>query len=398
MLSAITVSKLSKIYKIYPGPRALLKELLFGRKSHHDVLALSEVSFEVGRGEAFGVIGDNGAGKTTLLKILTGTAFPTAGAVGVSGKVSALLELGAGFHAEFTGLENIYFNGALMGLSRDEIQGREQEIVEFSGLEDFIDKPVRTYSSGMYLRLGFSVATGFDPDVLVIDEALAVGDQEFQKKSTDRILDFRKRGKTIFFCSHNLYQVRSICDRAVWLDRGKVQALGSATDVVNRYTDRTREENPRKSSVEAGWKLEDKGPDLCRIDRCRVTDGRGNEIDSVSPGDDLTVETWSYFSDSFEGTPGIVVALVRNDDLVVYAVSSTLDQERLKKLPNSRYYGRIIFPDLQLLSGKYYITVCATDDQNIQCYDILEKAATLTISSPHREIGVVRVEHLWRSR
>ena len=210
MRAAIRVSGLSKIYKLYWGPRSLFKEMFFRIPSHHALWALRDIDLEISEGEAFGLIGRNGAGKSTLLKILTGTAFPTSGSMEIQGRVSALLELGAGFHPDFSGRENIFFNGALLGYSHEEIRQREQEIIEFSELEEFIDRPIKTYSSGMYVRLGFAVVTGFDPSILIIDEALAVGDQSFQKKCTDRILHFKQVGKTILFCSHNLYQVKTL--------------------------------------------------------------------------------------------------------------------------------------------------------------------------------------------
>ena len=181
MRPAVRVSQLSKVYKLYWGPRSLFREMLLRVPSHQPFWALREISFEVGEGEAFGIIGENGAGKTTLLQILAGATSPTSGSVNLEGKASALLELTAGFHPDFTGRQNIYFNGALAGLNRDQIRESESEIIAFSELREFIDKPVKTYSSGMYVRLGFALATGFDPSILVIDEALAVGDQRFQK-------------------------------------------------------------------------------------------------------------------------------------------------------------------------------------------------------------------------
>ena len=275
----IRVCALSKVYKFYWGPRSLFKEMFLRIPAHHALWALKDISLEIEEGEAFGLVGRNGAGKSTLLKILTGTAYPTSGSVNIRGKISALLELGAGFHPEFSGRDNIYFNGALTGHSRREIERREQEIIEFSELEEFIDKPVKTYSTGMYVRLGFAVATGFDAAILIIDEALAVGDQSFQKKCTDRILGLKQAGKTILFCSHNLYQVKTLCDRALWLNRGMSQGLGPAAEIVDRFTDYLREDQrvPPEGDRSEVATTQANAPDrtsreVCWIERVRLLD------------------------------------------------------------------------------------------------------------------------------
>ena len=398
MSELVRVSDLSKTYKVYLSPRALLKEVLFGKCGHQKISALQDISFGVSEGEAFGIIGDNGAGKTTLLKILCGTAFATSGTVDVNGSVNALLELGVGFYQEYTGRKNIYANGALMGLSRDRIREREGEIVDFSELGEFIDKPVRTYSSGMQVRLGFATATGFDPEVLIIDEALAVGDQHFQKKCTDRIMSFRRAGKTILFCSHNLYQVKQLCDRAIWLDLGKARAIGPASEVVDNYTNCVRERSRLRGTVRAfngmrEAKEEDRSD--CHIERVRLLNTTGGEVSKFRVGDTLVLEVWAYFSHSFRGTPGIVVALVRNDGVVVYVTSNSLDNQPLKQLGSDSYYGRLVFPAPQLLSGNYHFNVGTTDEDNIQCYDIVENAATFSVFSADADRGLTRLDHSW---
>ena len=203
--------------------------------SYEDFVALQEVSFTIAEGEVVGVIGRNGSGKSTLLKTIAGIYRPAAGRVEVRGKVAPLIELGAGFHPELTGRENIVLNGLLLGLTRRQIAAAEAGIIAFSELGDFIDSPVKQYSSGMYMRLGFSIAVETDPDILLLDEVLAVGDTAFQAKCMLRMEDFRRRGKTIIFVSHNLAAVRDICDRALWLDHGHLIADGPAADVIARY-------------------------------------------------------------------------------------------------------------------------------------------------------------------
>ena len=232
---SIKVNDLGKRYKLYAKPSDRLMEILFRSSRHKAFMSLEQVSFEVSKGESLGIIGDNGAGKSTLLKILAGTLSPSAGTVSIQGRVAALLELGAGFHQEFTGRQNIYLNAALLGLSETEIGNREQEILDFAELGQFIDQPIKTYSSGMVVRLAFSIATSVDPDILVIDEALSVGDQYFQKKSLDRMLRFKECGKTIVFCSHSMYTVNLLCNRAIWLEQGQLREQGLSTEVTANY-------------------------------------------------------------------------------------------------------------------------------------------------------------------
>ncbi|MFQ5741649.1 MAG: ABC transporter ATP-binding protein [Acidobacteriota bacterium] len=398
--SIICAQHLSKVYKLYWGPRALVQEILFRIPSHHQLTALKDVTFEVEPGEAFGVVGDNGAGKSTLLKILTGTTFPSSGTLEIQGQVSALLELGTGFHPEFTGRENIYFSGALMGLGRREIAARETDIIRFSELEDFIDKPVKTYSSGMYVRLGFAVATGFESNIVVIDEALAVGDQSFQKKCTDRILDFRERGKTILFCSHNLHQVKALCGRAIWLHRGEVRALGPASEVVGRYNDYCRggennAEGADSSPLPAG--RERHKPLVCWIERVRLRGRVAPAPVQFKTGDTLWLDIWARFSPQFRGEPGIGVALLRNDGVHVYTAASSIDRIKLRQTAPGCYTTSIVFPNLALLSGRFSFNVITTDQNSLQAYDIWENVEPFLVTQTGAETGVARLEHRWET-
>ncbi|HSR53105.1 MAG TPA: ABC transporter ATP-binding protein [Acidobacteriota bacterium] len=384
-----------KAYKQYKGPRDMLREMVLRQKRHQVLQALHPLDLEIEKGEAFGIVGDNGAGKSTLLKLICGTCFPTQGEMEVRGQVAALLELGAGFHPEFTGRANIYFTGALMGLSREEISRREPGIIAFSELQDFIDQPVKNYSSGMYLRLGFAVATGFDPDILVIDEALAVGDQGFQKKCTDRILDFHQEGKTLLFCSHNLYQVRRLCQRALWIDHGQVKAMGAADKVIDRYQDAVRE---RERILREKPKVAEADPHkgaICRIEKFRLLDGHDRPCETFRHGDRLVAEADVYFREDFHGTPGLGIAVVRNDGEVIYATSSTLAGKELTRDDNGLLRGRLVFPHLTLLAGRYSLTFMATDHHNMQVYDAAEEVCPFTVDYPGSEVGIVRLQHQW---
>ncbi|WP_413625497.1 ABC transporter ATP-binding protein [Luteibacter sp. Lutesp34] len=238
---AILVAGVAKAFPIYEKPHHRLMQMLSPkgnkRRWFREFHALRGVSFDVGRGETVGIIGRNGSGKSTLLQIICGTLSPSSGMVEVNGRIAALLELGAGFNPEFTGRENVYLNGSLLGLSRDEIDARYEDILAFAGIGDFIDQPVKTYSSGMYVRLAFAVASNVKPDILIVDEALAVGDAKFQAKCFARLKNLRDAGTTILFVSHSTEQIVTHCDRAVLLDGGVVVADGSPKVVVNQYLD-----------------------------------------------------------------------------------------------------------------------------------------------------------------
>ena len=234
---AISAQHLSKTFLLYDRPIDRLKQMVMrGRRRYYkDFAALHDVTFELQKGEVLGLVGRNGAGKSTLLQLICGTLTPTHGQVTVHGRVAALLELGAGFNPEFSGRENIYLNASILGLTKVEIDERYDAIVDFSGIADFIYQPVKTYSSGMYVRLAFSIATSVNPDILVIDEALSVGDGAFARKSFDRIMRLKESGATILFCSHSMYQIEALCTRAIWLEKGNVMQLGSPASVVASY-------------------------------------------------------------------------------------------------------------------------------------------------------------------
>jgi lipopolysaccharide transport system ATP-binding protein len=236
---AIKADHISKIYKMYKSSSSRLKESLHPRrkKYHTDFYALNDVSFEIKRGETYGIIGKNGSGKSTLLKIITGVLTPSAGAVMVNGRISALLELGAGFNPEFTGLENVYFQGSILGFSRKEIENRLDDILSFADIGEFIHQPVKTYSSGMYVRLAFSIATCIEPEILIVDEALSVGDMYFQAKCMARMTKMiNDNGVTLLFVSHSIRTVQSLCRNAIWLDKGGIRENGDSSSVCKNYS------------------------------------------------------------------------------------------------------------------------------------------------------------------
>ncbi|MBV9494958.1 MAG: ABC transporter ATP-binding protein, partial [Acidobacteria bacterium] len=309
-MPSIVVDHVSKAYRLWgrKSQFATLKSALLGRETKlspdASVPALRDVTFAVDRGEAFGIIGRNGSGKSTLLKIISGILKPTEGKVSVTGRVAALIELGAGFHPEITGRENIYINGIMLGLTRKEIDQRFDRIVEFSGIAEFLDQPVKTYSSGMYVRLGFAVAVHVDPDVLLIDEVLSVGDEEFSQKCVAKIQEMKYRGVTLIFVTHQLDQVRNLCDRALWLDHGEPIAIGDPVRVVDAYLQRvaaptsttlapvvaaesTEEEKEKENDLneEERW-----GSGEVILRRVALVDEEGRDLVALGAGTPVTIE------------------------------------------------------------------------------------------------------------
>jgi lipopolysaccharide transport system ATP-binding protein len=283
-LAMQSVSKRFKKGEMYDSLRDLVPGMvrrLLGRgpaADTRDFWALRDVSFEILRGEAVGIVGNNGAGKSTILKILSGIMKPTLGEMTVRGRLSALIEVGAGFHPDLTGRENVYLNGAILGMTRAEVRRKFDEIVEFSGLSDFIDTPVKRYSSGMFARLGFSVAAHVDPDVLIVDEVLSVGDYVFQQKCAERMTQVVTAGATVVFVSHNLHAVSDLCTRTVWLHQGQVAKIGPTADVIRAYLDRARQGNKDAPTEDAF------------IADVRLKQQDGKETVAVQAGDTVTVE------------------------------------------------------------------------------------------------------------
>src|SRR4030095_4127216 len=266
MTTAIELANVSKIYRRYGGRQfSTLKSALLQRSILRDLQpsevfpALTDVSFTVPRGAAYGIIGRNGSGKSTALKLVAGITKPTSGSVRVDGRVSALIELGAGFHPEISGRENVYINGIMLGLSKREVQERFDEIVDFAEIREFIDAPVKTYSSGMYMRLGFAVAIHVDPDILLVDEVLAVGDEGFTHKCLDKFAEFKRRGKTILLVTHSLNLVERFCDEALWLDGGRVRGAGDPKRVVSAYLTDVEKSEEKELERAEGNKIEKLG-------------------------------------------------------------------------------------------------------------------------------------------
>ena len=384
----------------------------------NEFVALAPLNLQVRRGEALGLIGRNGAGKSTLLQMVCGTLNPSSGSVAVNGKIGALLELGAGFNPEFTGRENVYLAAAVMGFSGAETDTLYESIVEFSGIREFIDQPVKTYSSGMYVRLAFSIATSANPDILVIDEALSVGDGAFAKKSFERIMQLKAQGTTVLFCSHSMYQVESFCDRALWLDHGQVQMEGPAAKVVAAYADSLREESKssssatlasvRASGASSGASTASNASDVstaasaaalgvARITNIEVSvDGQtGRELDAVSLQSDVSI-TVQFESDPALPCPTFATGFALPDGQIFTSAYTLFDGLAIERDAQGRGQATVVFEKLPLMKGRFSIGAYLFDERALHVYDVVLQAATVVVTQPGVHQGFVQLPHRWK--
>ncbi len=417
---AVKAEGLGKRYLRWGRTRAFgsLKSALLGRglsaalAPSETVDALSDVTFTVERGETFGVIGANGSGKSTLLKLVAGIFRPTTGRLAVDGKVSALIELGAGFHPEISGRENVVINGVMLGLSRREIERKLPAIAAFAGLEDFLDEPVKTYSSGMYVRLGFAVAVHVDPDILVVDEVLAVGDEAFSRRCLDTIGEFRARGKTIFFVSHALGLVEELCHRVLYLSHGRMKGLGEARETLAAYRldvaagegerlaaehVKAQEELRAEAAApppepEATEKPRRWGEGSARITACRLLDASGAERYSFLSGEGVTVE--------IEATPArpltdfvFGIGVFTPEDLCVHGTNTEADGYLPGRF-DAPATVRVTLPRVELGAGTYLLDVAVHSRRGTPS-DYWREAVRFLVESPSKDTGVWRPERRW---
>lgn len=368
--------------------RALLG-LLSGRASGEVTPVLQDIDLSVARGQSLGLIGDNGAGKSTLLKLLTGVLTPTHGSVAVNGRIGALLELGAGFHPEYSGRDNIAMAATLQGFSAEELAARLADIVAFADIGRYIDEPVKHYSSGMVVRLGFAIVAATRPDLLITDEVLAVGDESFQKKCVRWIEDYLDQGGTLILVSHSMYHIQKLCRQALWLKEGRMQACGEVYEVTQAYLAyherKSSGEESRSRDIEAVRGLE------FHVRHMRVNGEEGETLPALQQGASLTVEAVIASRDG--RLPVINIGIVRADGTPVYGVSSDMDGVQPAPLPNGDYCIRLHFPELPLLPASYTIRVHPLDSEGMRLFDTVERS--LTIKGRSSESGLVRLSHLW---
>lgn len=356
-------------------PRTILESLIatVSRKNrpHKKTLwAVDDVSFEVMPGESLGIVGRNGSGKSTILKLASGIIRPSSGQVLIRGRLSALLELGAGFHPDLTGRENIFLNGSILGMSKDEVARCYDSIVEFSELDEFINMPVKHYSSGMYMRLGFSVAVHVKPDVLIIDEILAVGDQAFQKKCNERIYEMKRRGTTIILVSHNLYTVRSLCSHIIWLEHGRVKMTGPTEDVIDAYLESQQGWKVRRSAEGSGW--DRWGSHEIEITSVKLIDESGAPGEVFQLGRPMTVEM-HYRANQPVREPVFGLSFFRPDGTFISGPDNHLAGLELDNVTGEGVI-RYCLPELALSPATYYLTAAVYDKSGNIPYDHHEKA------------------------
>lgn len=408
---AIDIENVTRIYQKYSARHrfqtfksALLKGDLFKAiRPDELVTALNGINIKVAKGTTFGIIGENGSGKSTLLKVVSGIAKPTSGKVRVNGKVSALIELGAGFHPEISGRENVYINGIMLGLSKKEISDKFNDIVKFAELEDFIDAPVKTYSSGMYMRLGFSIAINVNPEILLIDEVLAVGDASFVPKCLDRIDDFRRRKKTILFVSHDLSTVEKICDRVAWLKGGRIQTIGEPKRVVDAYLqdimEKQEKEFEKKRQERVVELTEDEerrenrwGKREIEITKVTLKNLNGQEKHVFSPDEGMVIEidvvAYSHITDFVFG-----IGIFNSQGISCYGTNTHLEDFVPVSIKGE---GKITcrINRLSLINGTYYLDI-ATHKRDGYPYDYHHNLYSFLVSSPNKDVGICRLSLAW---
>lgn len=390
---AVRSQELTKQYDIYPRPADRLLEMITRRPRHTVFPALQDVTFEVDKGEAIGIIGQNGAGKSTLLKLLCGVTRPTSGTIESFGTIASILELGTGFHPEFSGRDNAALNAAILGLSPAEVKRKLPSILEFSELGTFLDRPVKTYSSGMYMRLAFSVAVNVDPDILVIDEALAVGDGHFQKKCVDRIREFQAQGRTIVFCSHALYHVTAICRRTLWLDHGSMMRYGPTLDVVNDYESFLLQRDRALPSTE-GEPERERPFSPVRFREIVVCDRSGSPRDLFERGEDIQFRARVH-SDNPSQPIHVILGVHRSaDDLQCFAVGTHADGiEPLRG--RNEYEFSVELKHVPLNRGEYSIIAFVGDENAITVFDRRDVRPAFSITADQYEIGLISLDHRW---
>lgn len=408
--AVVKVDHVVKIYKMYDDPKDRFREALGiggkGKVYAKNYYALNDVSFEVGKGEIVGIVGRNGSGKSTILKILTGVLNQTEGNIEVNGKVAALLELGAGFNMEYTGRKNIYLNATMMHISKDEIEKKIPDILAFADIGDFIDQPVKTYSSGMFVRLAFAVAINVDPDILIVDEALAVGDVRFQLKCMDKFSEFIDAGKTILFVTHDVNSVKRFCNRAIWLNQGKLILDGDTDEVTDRYLDFLKSEMPieqylaqkddSKEPEEVKEEIDVSGIDIVKIHELHMMDAKKNEISEIMHGQKVVLRVSYLVADESIENPLLGVAIRRIDNEYICGINTKLDNVRI---PWKKGYNEVelTYDCFNLIGGEYYFDVGIFDQAGIVNLDYSTKIMNFFVKMDYIGEGIVVLNHSWKS-
>lgn len=405
MKSMIEVKNIVKKYRLYSKPVDRLKESLnpYKKKYHQEFNALNDVSFIVNKGDAVGILGKNGSGKSTLLKLITGVISPSSGEIVVNGKISAILELGAGFNPEYTGRENIYLNGLMMGYTREEMDEKINSIIDFADIGTFIEQPVKVYSSGMFARLAFAVSINVEPDILIVDEALAVGDIRFQTKCIEKMKELKSKGTTILFVSHATEQVKRFCNKAVWIKEGKVKAEGSSSEIVDLYEDYMKHGNDyfgaaNTNSVDVNMAYNESDEEkivlpedpniLASITSVNITK------DELKTFEQLEIEVIYEIYEEFIQDLLIGVALYTPKRDYIFGPNTHLEKIEIPK-SFGRHSIKYIVPKLPLMGGTYCIDVGIFSNEGLICLNYKENANQFVVTNDYFSEGLVYLNHRW---
>ena len=393
----IDIKNLTKKYALYAKPKDRLKEALnpFRKSYHEDFYALNNLNIEVAKGETVGFIGENGSGKSTLLKIITGVLTQTSGEIKIDGKISALLELGSGFNPEYSGYENIYLNGMVLGFSREQIDDMVDDIITFADIGDHINQPVKTYSSGMFVRLAFAVAINVDPDILIVDEALAVGDLEFQLKCMEKFTELRNAGKTILFVSHDVNAVRRFCDRVYWLKNGVVEAEGETMEITETYENFLKKKSLKTVDRDNSSSEDFSAYDIVEVKSAELLDGDLQPLEIVEQDSKVVVKVTYNVKDDSIKKPVLGVAIRTVDNNYVCGLNTLLDEESIpwKKGENVFY---LEYEKMALLGGEYYFDVALFEENATVPLVYKTRYLTMFISGKYVGEGIVVLDHKWK--
>ena len=395
--TVIEINHLTKKYDMYKKPSDRLKEALSPtRKTYHEVFyALNDVNVKVEKGEMFGFIGENGSGKSTILKIITGVLTPSEGEVKIEGNIVALLELGSGFNPEYSGYENIFLNGMVLGYSREEMAEKVDDIINFADIGDHLYQPVKTYSSGMFVRLAFAVAINVDPDILIVDEALAVGDLEFQLKCMEKFTELRNAGKTILFVSHDVNAVRRFCDRVYWLKNGVVEAEGETMEITETYENFLKKKSLKTVDRENSSSEDFSAYDIVEVKSAELLDGNLQPLEIVEQDSKVVIKVVYNVKDDSIKKPVLGVAIRTVDNNYVCGLNTLLDEESIpwKKGENVFY---LEYEKMALLGGEYYFDVALFEENATVPLVYKTRYLTMFISGKYVGEGIVVLDHKWK--
>ena len=395
--TVIEINHLTKKYDMYKKPSDRLKEALSPtRKTYHEVFyALNDVNVKVEKGEMIGFIGENGSGKSTILKIITGVLTPSEGEVKIEGNIAALLELGSGFNPEYSGYENIFLNGMVLGYSREEMAEKVDDIINFADIGDHLYQPVKTYSSGMFVRLAFAVAINVDPDILIVDEALAVGDLEFQLKCMEKFTELRNAGKTILFVSHDVNAVRRFCDRVYWLKNGVVEAEGETMEITETYENFLKKKSLKTVDRENSSSEDFSAYDIVEVKSAELLDGNLQPLEIVEQDSKVVIKVIYNVKDDSIKKPVLGVAIRTVDNNYVCGLNTLLDEESIpwKKGENVFYLED---EKMALLGGEYYFDVALFEENATVPLVYKTRYLTMFISGKYVGEGIVVLDHKWK--